>query len=121
MLSCKTIGGVIMDDNIRKTKQELSIQKWKQLIEDFNNSDMTLSEWCDSNHVGKAQEMYVRICLQYEQTVQWYHHERVIPYTDTIDRLPSLNMKTKYLSWARKSYDNVCINIFDFHFYPCRI
>ncbi|MFQ6837940.1 MAG: hypothetical protein ACLRSU_10540 [Thomasclavelia spiroformis] len=43
-----------MDDNIRKTKQELSIQKWKQLIEDFNNSDMTLSEWCDSNHVGKA-------------------------------------------------------------------
>lgn len=47
-----------MDDNIRKTKQELSIQKWKQLIEDFNNSDMTLSEWCDSNHVGKAQEMY---------------------------------------------------------------
>lgn len=33
-----------MDDNIRKTKQELSIQKWKQLIEDFNNSDMTLSE-----------------------------------------------------------------------------
>ena len=54
MLSCKTIRGVIMDDNIRKTKQELSIQKWKQLIEDFNNSDMTLSEWCDSNHVGKA-------------------------------------------------------------------
>ena len=27
-----------MDDNIRKTKQELSIQKWKQLIEDFNFS-----------------------------------------------------------------------------------
>ena len=54
MLSCKTIGGVIMDDNIRKTEQELSIQKWKQLIKDFNNSDMTLSEWCDSNHVGKA-------------------------------------------------------------------
>ena len=43
-----------MDDNIRKTKQELSIQKWKQLIEDFNNSDMTLSEWYNSNHVGKA-------------------------------------------------------------------
>lgn len=27
MLSSKTIGGVIIDDNIRKTKQELSIQK----------------------------------------------------------------------------------------------
>ena len=43
-----------MNDNIRKTKQDLCIQKWMQLIEDFNNSDMTLSEWCDSNHVGKA-------------------------------------------------------------------
>ena len=36
-----------MDDNIRKTKQDLCIQKWMELIEDFNNSDMTLSEWCD--------------------------------------------------------------------------
>lgn len=24
------------------------------MIEDFNNSDMTLREWCDLNHVGRA-------------------------------------------------------------------
>lgn len=61
MLSCKTIGSVIMDDNIRKTMQELSIQKWKQIIEDFNNSDMTLSEWCDANQ-------------QYLLQIQAYRH-----------------------------------------------
>lgn len=43
-----------MDDNIKKTKQDLKILKWKQLIDDFNNSDLSLSEWCDLNHVGKA-------------------------------------------------------------------
>ena len=43
-----------MEDNVKKTKHELNILKWKQLITDFNNSDMTLSEWCDLNHVGKC-------------------------------------------------------------------
>ena len=32
----------------------LITQDTKQLITDFNNSDMTLSEWCDLNHVGKS-------------------------------------------------------------------
>ena len=37
-----------------KNKHELNVLKWKQLITDFNNSDMTLSEWCDLNHVSKS-------------------------------------------------------------------
>lgn len=54
MISGIIIGGVMMEDSVKKTKHELNILKWKQLITDFNNSDMTLSEWCDLNHVGKS-------------------------------------------------------------------
>lgn len=54
MISGIIIGGVMMEDSVKKTKHELNILKWKQLITDFNNSDMTLSEWCYLNHVGKS-------------------------------------------------------------------
>ena len=54
MISGIIIGGVMMEDSVKKTKHELNILKWKQLITDFNNSDMTLSQWCGLNHVGKS-------------------------------------------------------------------
>ena len=44
----------MMDENIKKKKQEMSITKWKQLIDDYNTSGLTLDEWCKANSVGKA-------------------------------------------------------------------
>lgn len=54
MISNIVIDGVMIEGNVKKTKNGLNILKWKQLITDFNNTDMTLSEWCDLNHVGKS-------------------------------------------------------------------
>lgn len=53
-MSSIIIEDVMREDNVKKTKHELNVLKWKQLITDFNNSDMTLSEWCDLNHVSKS-------------------------------------------------------------------
>ena len=53
-MSSIIIEDVMREDNVKKTKHELNVLKWQQLITDFNNSDMTLSEWCDLNHVSKS-------------------------------------------------------------------
>lgn len=44
----------MMDDNIKQTKQNFNLQKWKGLIADFNNSNMSLNQWCHLNHIGKS-------------------------------------------------------------------
>lgn len=41
-----------MNNQIKQAKENVTVEKWKRRITDFNQSGMTVPEWCKVNNVG---------------------------------------------------------------------
>lgn len=41
-----------MNNQVKQAKENVTVEKWKRRITDFNQSGMTVPEWCKVNNVG---------------------------------------------------------------------
>lgn len=41
-----------MDDQIKQVKENVTVEKWKRRIMDFNQSGMNVPVWCKADNVG---------------------------------------------------------------------
>ncbi|WP_455684380.1 IS66 family insertion sequence element accessory protein TnpA [Thomasclavelia sp.] len=41
-----------MNNQIKRVKENVTLEKWKRRIMDFNQSAMTVPQWCKVNNVG---------------------------------------------------------------------